>query len=463
MTDSELEKDFRLGPWIIRPLQGEMDGPDGTRRVGPKVMDVLVALARSPGQVVQRETLITEVWGGRAMSDEPLFGCIAELRKKLGDSSHNPTYIQTVPKRGYRLIAPIEALASPSQTLTSSSSLTTDDRPQGAEVSGLQFIRLLGQGSMGTVHLAREAALERLVALKTLRPELAADEHARRRFQREAQSAARVAHPSVATVYRIGHFEDGVPFIVQQYVEGVTLQETLEIEGSIDVDRAVVMLRQLASALAMAHRAGVIHRDVKPGNILVAKDDDRVVLTDFGIAGIQETGSRIVTRLTRAGERLGDPGYISPEQVKGEPVTTQSDVYSLGIVAYELLSSQYPYAKTPEADRAFVHVDGTPVPLSDLRPDVPAPLARAVHRCLEKRPEDRPTAEQLERQLNADSTQATAPNHDRPAAARPPDAEGNVNSHSPQDQPARLGSATKIALAIAASVAIGVMLWWFAT
>lgn len=162
-----------------------------------------------------------------------------------------------------------------------------------------QIVRLLGESSVAQVYLARERALQRLVAIKFMKVELAEDETARKRFEREGRSAAKISHHNVATVHRVGSLEDETPFIIMEYVEGRNLADALQAEGVVTVEQACHTLSQVASALAAAHESGIVHRDVKPENVVREKDSDRVVLTDFGIAGILESGSETITRLTQ--------------------------------------------------------------------------------------------------------------------------------------------------------------------
>jgi serine/threonine protein kinase len=265
----------------------------------------------------------------------------------------------------------------------------------------LHLLRPLGHGAVAHVYLAGETALERLVAVKVLRPELAADEVVRRRFAREARAAARIAHHNVVIVHRVGTLEDGLPFLVMEYVEGRTLEDVLSAGGPVVPERARELLAQVAAALAAAHEKRIIHRDVRPGNILIEDATGRAVLTDFGIAGIKETGSEVVTRLTRASEVLGDPRYASPEQLLGEPITDETDLYSFGVVGYELLTGSGPYAAQSAREMIAAHLKGTPRPLREGRPDLPVELARLLERCLAKKPEHRPQAREVLAALEA--------------------------------------------------------------
>jgi len=202
---------------------------------------------------------------------------------------------------------------------------------------GLVLSRLIGRGATGAVYLAREPALKRLVAVKVLDAELARHPTARARFEREAQSAARISHPNVAPVFGIGSTPDGRPYLVMPYVKGGTLADRMKALGPLPPEEVRVLLADAASALAAAHAVGVVHRDVRPANFLYSERDERIYLADFGIAGVLESGTAEILNLTMTGELLGNVEYISPEQAQGDEVDDRSDVYSLGILGRALL------------------------------------------------------------------------------------------------------------------------------
>lgn len=187
----------------------------------------------------------------------------------------------------------------------------------------LELLHPLGSGRTAHVFLAREVALQRLVAVKILRPNIGEDDTLRARFVREARSAARISHPCVPTVHRVGRLQEGLPFLIQEYVKGRTLSLRDRLDGGEPVPPgdARRILADLADALAAAHRVGVIHRDVSPGNVIIGEKTGRAVLTDFGIAAFRESGVSAATRLRRDGEILGNPRYSSPEQLRGGRVT----------------------------------------------------------------------------------------------------------------------------------------------
>ena len=261
----------------------------------------------------------------------------------------------------------------------------------------LEVIRPIGKGSVAWVYLAREPALKRLVAVKVLRKELASDEVARKRFEREAQAAARIHHPNITHIHRIGHLADGVPFIVMEYIDGRTLSDAIQAAGSLSAEQVRRLLADVADALAAAHRQGVVHRDVRPNNIMRESRTDRTVLMDFGVAGLLESGSETITRLTAQGIRLGDLRYMSPEQMRGETVNAQTDVYSLGVVGFELLTGQSPFGAVAGAQAVAAQLRGSRRRLSDVRPDVDPPLAALIDRCMAQNPAERPLAAEAAR------------------------------------------------------------------
>ena len=267
------------------------------------------------------------------------------------------------------------------------------DVPLGTS-EDMVVLRRIATGSMGTVLLAREPALRRLVAVKVMLPELADDEEARARFEREAQSAARILHPNVATVYRVDLTADGRPFLVMPYVRGPTLAHRLKAEGPLAPDEVRRLVRDLASALAAAHAEGVLHRDVRPGNVLMEEASGRIYLTDFGIAGILETTNPELARIriTRTQERPGTAPFMSPEQLDGRPLTDRSDVYNLGLTGLALLTGD-----SPRGTLGVASFDGCVERAAGLDEK----LTKLLVRCLAPEPAHRPSAADCVRLLDA--------------------------------------------------------------
>jgi serine/threonine protein kinase len=243
----------------------------------------------------------------------------------------------------------------------------------------------LGVGGMSTVHLAFDNRLERHVALKLLAEHLADDPTFVSRFRREALSAARLVHPNIVQVFDFG-FDSGhhQHFIVMEHVTGNSCAELLRDHGHLDVAQAIDIVTQACRGLDYAHRNGVVHRDVKPGNLLVS-DTDVVKLADFGIARAVDQSS-----ITQVGSVLGTAAYLSPEQARGDEAGPQADLYSLGVVTYQLISGRLPYEAASLSELALKQQRESPIPLDELNPDVAPPLAQAVALALAIDQRDRP-------------------------------------------------------------------------
>jgi len=240
-----------------------------------------------------------------------------------------------------------------------------------------RILEEIGRGGMGVVYKAHDTVLDRLVAIKVLAPHLTWDQEFVQRFLHEARTAARLEHSHIVTIYEVGRTQDH-HFIAMEYLEGHSLAEIVRREGPLPPERAVHILGQIAQALDYAHAQGLVHRDVKPGNIIVGRQD-HATLTDFGVARSLEG-----TRLTQSGVIVGTPAYMSPEQVKGKPVGTTTDVYALGVVAYEMLGGRPPFeGETPHV--LYAHVYEEPAPLAKVSPAI----WTVVHKALAKEPAKR--------------------------------------------------------------------------
>lgn len=232
----------------------------------------------------------------------------------------------------------------------------TEDHRIGTEIAGFRIQKELGRGGMGVVYLAEQSSPRRRVALKILSPDLARDPAFRERFTRESEAAASVEHPNVIPVHASGE-SDGVLYIAMRYVEGEDLAKLIDREGPLPSGRAVSICSQIAEALDEAHEIGLVHRDVKPGNILVAKGD-RAYLSDFGLI----RRSKLETGLTRTGQFMGTIDYCAPEQIRGEEVDGRADVYSLGCVLYECLAGAPPFQRESEIATLYAHLEEPPPP-----------------------------------------------------------------------------------------------------
>jgi eukaryotic-like serine/threonine-protein kinase len=244
---------------------------------------------------------------------------------------------------------------------------------------------VLGEGGMAKVFRGTDRVLGRTVAVKVLAPQFARDETSVTRFRREAQSAASLNHPNVVSVFDTGS-DDGIHWIVMEYLEGRTLREVIDEEGPVEPQRAALIARDVAVALATAHEKGLVHRDVKPANIMITPTGETKVM-DFGIArAVSSTGD---PTLTRTGFVMGTAAYLSPEQAEGKPVDARSDIYSLGCVLYEMLTAKPPFDGDSPVAVAGKHLAEEPEPITRVNPGVPGELEAVVARAMRKDPEDR--------------------------------------------------------------------------
>jgi serine/threonine-protein kinase len=254
----------------------------------------------------------------------------------------------------------------------------------GKKLKDYYVLRRLGRGAMAEVYLAQQASLDRQVALKVLNADLALDPNYVRRFHHEARAAAALIHGGIVQIYEVGQV-DGVHFIAQEYVPGRNLGEVIRSSGSLAPSLALDILRQVTSALHKAASQGIVHRDVKPENIMLARSGE-VKVADFGLARVQ--GDR-AAQLTQIGVTMGTPLYMSPEQIEGRELDARSDIYSLGITAYHMLAGEPPFTGDSPLSVALQHLNQSPPPLISRRSDVPQALAKVIERMIAKKPADR--------------------------------------------------------------------------
>ena len=252
----------------------------------------------------------------------------------------------------------------------------------GSRLGKFEVRALVGRGGMGMVYEGWDPLLERKVAIKVLAPHLVWEQDFIERFLREARGAARIKHPNIVTIYDVGR-EGGWYYYVMEYLDGQALVDVIRTRGALSVHDAISILRPLASALDFAHHSGLIHRDVKPANIIIDRDG-RVTLTDFGIARAAQQ-----TRLTMSGSVIGTPAYMSPEQIRGLSVDARSDQYSLGIVAHEMLSGLVPFRAESTLALIYKVVHEPLPPIRDVRPDLPPSVENVLARVLAREPGDR--------------------------------------------------------------------------
>ncbi len=277
----------------------------------------------------------------------------------------------------------------------------------------LEVLRMLGASATARVYLAREPKLGRRVAVKLFAPQLASDRRARQRFERGVQAIASLAHPNIAALLWAGALSNGLPYFVMQYVEGESLAEKVRVEGRLSVPDARRVIAEIASALDAAHRRGIVHRDVQPANVRYDEETGRALLTDFGVAALLSRAEEPAVRITESGELVGDPAWMSPEQLKGDEATERSDIYSLGLLGYYLLTEESPFVTGSRRALYSAQLGGEPRGLAELRPDVDTDLERTLAECLAKEPRRRPSALELARTL-------ARPASEQDAAGRPP-------------------------------------------
>jgi eukaryotic-like serine/threonine-protein kinase len=344
--------------------------------------------------------------------------------------------------------------------------------------------RRLGAGGMSTVYQAMDTVLERSVAVKLLAEHLAEDDAFVARFRREALAAAKLMHPNVVQVFDSG--EDPSTdrhYIVMEYVDGPSCADLLREYKRLEVDQTVAIARDACRALDYAHRAGVIHRDVKPGNLLVATESDTTKLADFGIAKAAEQ-----TRITQVGSVLGTAAYLSPEQARGEEAGPESDVYSLGVCAYQFLTGRLPHEYSSLTELALKQQEENVEPVASYRPEVPPELDAAIRVALARAPETRygnalEMAQAIEAGLHGEATAATraltGPDRDAtqvlgdltaatqalrtrqaptPSPPTPPPPRRRERPDQRKKQRSRFGAFLAFLLALAAIVAVAIVL-----
>lgn len=328
----------------------------------------------------------------------------------------------------------------------------------------------IGSGGMGAIYAARRIHIGDTVAVKVLRPEVVHDAQSRERFQREARAAAKLHHPNAVVVHDFGQDPDGTTYIVMELLEGRSLRQVLSDEHSIEPTRAVGIVKQACAAIEAAHRLGIIHRDIKPDNIILLDSHDgipHVKILDFGIAKLLDrTDEERETdpTLTQVGTVIGTPNYMSPEQCQGEVLDARSDVYSIGIVLYEMLTGVQPFTAKNSTGVVIKHVTEKPRPLIALKPEVPAPVERVVLKALEKKPEARQqSAIDLAREFEAAVNQPAqsqanpfAPVSFEPIATQLDTAVSRPTSKMPQRSKLPLFAS----LGAASVVLVGGLAWW---
>ena len=428
----------KLGPFALDLKAGEIRKGERKVRLQEQPFQILLMLVERSGDLVTLEEIRKKLWPNDTVVefDHSIHTAMKKLRQALEDSAENPRYIETVARRGYRLIVPVECLEStpgdgPASDGDSSSrdGAATQLMPEpwvliGKKVSHYRVLEVIGGGGMGLVYKAEDLKLGRRVALKFLPEEVATDSLTLQRFEREARTASSLNHPNICTIYEIEE-DDGQPFIVMELLEGETLRDHLASVTSsgktIGIDELLDIAVPIAKGLQAAHDKGIIHRDIKPANIFLTSQS-QVKILDFGLAKLAAAasevdveelpGDRLVetpvrTRggtifehtLTRTGMSMGTAGYMSPEQVRGEKLDARSDLFSFGLVLYEMASGQRAFSGNTAAILKDAILNHTPVPVHELNSTLPPELVATIDKALEK---DRELRYQSAAEMHAD-------------------------------------------------------------
>ena len=330
----------------------------------------------------------------------------------------------------------------------------TEDVRVGTELGGYRIESVIGRGGMSSVYLAQHIRLGRKVALKLLAPELAGSERFRDRFLRESQLAASIDHPNIVPIFDADEI-DGTLCIAMRYVEGSDLKELIRSDGPLPAGRTVAIVAQVASALDAAHERGLVHRDVKPGNVLLTPED-HVYVSDFGLT----KRALSVSGLTATGQLVGTIDYVAPEHIKGDPVDGRADVYSLGCVIVECLTGHVPYPRDLEVGVLWAHVEDPPPTVTIERPDLPPEVDDVVASAMAKRPDERTaTAGDVATGLRS-ACLLEAPASEMPTrpTKRPTRRPTKRPTKRPQTTPRRKAAYAAAALVLGAALTIGVVL-----
>src|SRR5437016_5612778 len=255
-----------------------------------------------------------------------------------------------------------------------------------------QVMKKLGEGGMSYVYLAKEISSDATVAIKVLSPRLASDKSSVERLRREAGLAMRLDHPNVCRILRLGESEDGLIYLVMPFLKGELLSDREVRGGPMDMTLGVTLLKQMCAGLHHAHELQIIHRDLKPENVMLVPDDDggveRAVVMDFGLAK-ERRADPAIAKLTATGIILGTPEFMSPEQIRGKPLDARSDIYALGIVAFEMFTGKLPFQGRNAQEMMIARLRSQPLAIRTLRPDVPEPVEKALTKALQTSPDDR--------------------------------------------------------------------------
>jgi eukaryotic-like serine/threonine-protein kinase len=409
----------RFGVFELDLRSGELRQGDDGSLLQEQPLQILYMLVERQGEVVTREEIRKRLWPNDTIVDfdHSINAAIRNLRRVLGDSADKPRYIETLARRGYRLMVAVEWVAVTENCRAEADNQGADGNGaatrivlqpaalSGRIVSHYRVLDIIGGGGMGVVYRAEDLKLGRHVALKFLPEEMGSDPQALERFNREARAASSLDHPNICAVYQFGEHE-GKPFMVMQLLEGQTVREYLGAVVSQDellpLEVLLDIARQIAEGLKAAHEKGIVHRDIKPANVFITSRGV-VKILDFGVAKLQERPEEdeVVAQvdavaahsgalhLTRTGIKIGTAGYMSPEQVRGEALDARTDIFSLGLVLYEMATGGRAFSGETAVVLHDAILNQDPVPVSDLNPVLPEELVAIIDKCLQKHRGDR--------------------------------------------------------------------------
>jgi len=400
-----------FGPFELDLKAGELHRDGRSSLLQEQPLLVLKMLLQHPGDVVTREEMRRTLWPNDTIVefDQSINAAIKKLRIALDDSADNPQYVETVARRGYRLIVPVDwlepvhgdaqekGIERPVEPLQDEGNLI------GKRVSHYRALEVLGGGGMGVVYKAEDIKLGRRVALKFLPEELAGDAAAMQRFEREARAASALNHPNICTIHAVEEYEEQ-PFLAMELLEGHTLRDLIAQEEdsktTFQLKQLLDTAVQIANGLEAAHQKGIIHRDIKPANIFITNNGQAKIL-DFGLAKLHEFESldpqpqataepkptqewNPLLTLTRTGATVGTAAYMSPEQVRGEKLDPRTDLFSFGLVLYEMATRQRAFPGDTAAVLHHAILNQTPAPARALNGQIPASLGNIISRAIEK-------------------------------------------------------------------------------
>ena len=395
---------YSFGPFRLDPGECLLTLEGKPVALPPKALEALLMLVENAGHLVDKDGLMKRLWPGTFVEEANVAKQVSLLRQLLSEVTNGREYIETIPKRGYRFVVEVRKIA---QAETGSQPQTVAKANlTGKKVSHYRVLEVLGGGGMGVVYKAEDLKLGRSVALKFLPEEIASDVKVRERFEREARAASALDHPNICTIHEFGEHE-GRPFIAMSLLEGQTLRDQIAARAApFPTDELSNLAIQIGDGLAAAHEKGIIHRDIKPANIFITNRNEAKIL-DFGLAkltdaidreairyqeaGVPQAQSRGATAelarelsLSLTGVAMGTAPYMSPEQVRGDKVDARTDLFSFGLVIYEMATGKQAFSGDTVAALHEAILNRTPVPARKLNPELPSGLGEIINRALEK-------------------------------------------------------------------------------